>query len=111
MRFKDLRDANDTRRKEWPGDAQADLSFRALEVAGEAGELCEAMKKYLRGQKGIAGSTATLEQVAEEMADCLIAVDLLAGQLGIDLGQAVQRKFNKTSEKYGLNTRIPETSE
>ncbi|NVK36161.1 MAG: nucleotide pyrophosphohydrolase [Rhodobacteraceae bacterium] len=108
MDFGRLREVNDARRREWPGDEQADLGFRALEVAGEAGELCEAMKKYLRQQKGIAGSTATLDDIADEMADCLIAVDLLASQLGIDLGQAVARKFNRTSEKYGLKTRFGE---
>ncbi|QDG78331.1 MazG-like family protein [Labrenzia sp. PHM005] len=106
MKFSDLRQANITRQKEWPGNDQADIAFRGLEVAGEFGEVAESLKKYLRGQRGIKGSTATLEDVASEMADSIIALDLLADLMGIDLGEAVARKFNATSEKYGLKTRL-----
>ncbi len=106
MKFSDLRAANVTRQKEWPGNDQADIAFRGLEVAGEFGEVAEALKKYLRGQRGIKGTTATLDNVASEMADSIIALDLLADLMGIDLGEAVARKFNATSEKYGLKTRI-----
>lgn len=106
MKFSDLRAANVTRQTEWPGNDKADIAFRGLEVAGEFGEVAEALKKYLRGQRGIRGSTATLDDVASEMADAIIALDLLGNQLDIDLGAAVARKFNATSEKYGLKTRI-----
>lgn len=108
MKFEDLRSANVERQREWPGDDKADVAFRAIEVAGEFGEVAEAIKKYLRAQRGISGSTATLDDVADEMADSIIALDLLANQLGVNLGEAVARKFNKTSEKYGLSTRIRE---
>lgn len=104
--FNTLRGANRNRQTEWPGNDKADMPFRALEVAGEAGELCEAVKKYLRGQRGIKGSTATLSQVAEEMGDLLVSLDLLANEMGIDLGKAVQAKFNATSIKYGMRTYI-----
>lgn len=106
MKFSDLREANITRQKEWPGNDQADIAFRGLEVAGEFGEVAEALKKYLRGTRGIKGSTADLQDVANEMADAIIALDLLADQMGIDLGAAVTRKFNATSQKYGLETQI-----
>ena len=77
-------------------------------MAGEFGEVAEAVKKFLRAERGIKGSTATLEDVADEMADALIALDLLANQMGLDLSKAVQRKFNRTSEKYGPQTRLGE---
>ena len=57
--FSDLREASARRQAEWPGSEAADLSFRALEVGGETGELLEALKKYRRSQLGIKGSTAT----------------------------------------------------
>ena len=85
---------------------RADLAFRALEVAGEAGELAEAIKKFLRAERGIKGTTATREDVAAEMGDLLVSLDLLANQMGIDLGEAVRAKFNRTSEKYGMRTYI-----
>lgn len=104
--LEELRIANVKRQAEWPGNEQADVAFRAIEVAGEAGELAEAVKKWLRGERGIKGSTATPDQVAQEMADVLISVDLLANQMGIDLAAAVRSKFNATSEKYGMATRL-----
>jgi len=40
------------------------------------------------------------------MADAIIALDLLANQLNINLGESVKTKFNKTSSKYDLETFI-----
>lgn len=104
--FNTLRDANVNRQKEWPGNEHADVAFRTIEVAGEAGELAEAVKKFLRAERGIKGSTATREDVASEMGDLLVSLDLLANQMGINLGEAVRAKFNATSEKYGMRTYI-----
>ncbi|EBA17421.1 hypothetical protein RSK20926_06782 [Roseobacter sp. SK209-2-6] len=182
--FEQLRIANVVRQMEWPGNEEADLAFRALEVADEAGEVMGAIKKLERARRGIAGSTLDLQDVAEELGDTMIALDLLANEikcgpdefapsvelqasqsvqpvmeqalildnmvgdlsfaaflllaamsaegdelkprehviqcmsrvlaslsgisetLGIDLGQAVAAKFNKTSERYGMATRF-----
>lgn len=106
MNFQELRAANRARQAEWPGSDQADLAFRALEVAGEAGEVAEAVKKYLRARRGIGGSTAGVDAITDELADVVIAVDLLADLLGVNLSASVVRKFNKTSGKYGLQTRM-----
>jgi NTP pyrophosphatase (non-canonical NTP hydrolase) len=102
--FNVLRDANRNRKGEWPGNDKADVAFRAIELAGEAGEVAEAVKKFLRAERGIKGSTATREDIADEMGDLLVSLDLLADELGIDLGAAVRRKFNATSEKYSMRT-------
>lgn len=104
--FNVLRSANRQRQTEWPGNEHADVAFRAIELAGEAGEVAEAVKKFLRAERGIKGSTATKEDVASEMGDLLVSLDLLANQMGIDLGEAVRSKFNQTSEKYGMRTYI-----
>lgn len=179
--LEELRKANLLRQVEWKGNEQADIAFRALEVADEAGEMCGAVKKLLRAQRGIAGSTLSLQDVADEIGDTVISLDLLANELeidlawkdikametplsliqmtlmtdsvigdisftvvqyllnaeekpsalaedlndihsgirgaarwilaiadalGIDAGQAVASKFNKTSEKYGLRTKM-----
>lgn len=107
--FNVLRDANRRRQQEWPGNDKADTAFRALELAGEAGEVAEAIKKFLRAERGIKGSTATREDIAAEMGDLLVSLDLLADSLGIDLGRAVRSKFNATSEKYGMRTYLGES--
>ena len=106
MDLDDLRLANRRRQEEWPGNDKADVAFRALEVAGEAGEVAEAIKKFLRAERGIRGSTASREDVADEIGDLMVSLDLLADQIGIDIGEATARKFNKTSEKYELETRL-----
>lgn len=105
-----LRDANEARQKEWDRDGKIDLSYRGNEMAGEVGEACNVIKKIERERRGIRGSRATLDQLADELADVVICADLIAMGEGIDLDAAVRRKFNKTSEANGLQTRMIEPS-
>lgn len=102
-----LRAANETRQQEWDKDGVITLSYRGNELAGEIGEACNVIKKLERERLGIRGSRATTEQLAEELADAIICIDLIAMQAGIDLGITTRNKFNATSEKYGLATRLP----
>jgi NTP pyrophosphatase (non-canonical NTP hydrolase) len=104
--YADLRAANLARQAEWDTDGQINLSYRGNELAGEVGEACNIIKKLERERMGIAGSRASLADLAEELADVIICADLIAMQLGIDLNRAVAEKFNKTSEKVGLTTRL-----
>ncbi len=101
-----LRVANVQRDAEWCPDEKPDLSFRGNELAGEAGEANNIIKKLVREQKGWRGSRASLNDLAEELADVVISTDLTAMTAGIDLATAVASKFNATSEKYNLATRL-----
>lgn len=104
----DLRQANIARDLEWnTGSEKLSLTFRGNELAGEVGEACNVVKKMERARLGLKGSHATAVDLADELADILICVDLLAMDAGVDLGVALRSKFNATSEKYGLATRIP----
>ena len=107
LSFIDLRMADMARQKVWDPTDQITLTYRSTELAGEVGEACNVVKKLERERLGIRGSRATKEQLAEELADVIICVDLLAMECGIDLSEAVRTKFNATSEKYGLPTRLP----
>ena len=106
VELKDLRDANIRRHEEWAGDTEISLAFRGLELGGEAGEVLNEIKKLERERMGIAGGKTELEGLKEELADVLICADLIAMDLGIDLSDAVEKKFNGTSEKFGLKTRF-----
>lgn len=108
----DLREATRRRQVEWckGGDAQPDLAYRGNELAGEVGEACNIIKKLERARHGWRGSKATVEELAAELADVIICVDLVAEQLDIDLMAEVAKKFNATSEKYGLSTRLGEAA-
>ncbi|HWW46577.1 MAG TPA: MazG-like family protein [Xanthobacteraceae bacterium] len=103
----DLRSANKARQAEWDADSQITLSFRGNELAGEVGEACNVIKKLERERLGINGSRASKAQLAEELADVVICADLIAMDVGVDLlNVAVPAKFNATSEKVGLRTRL-----
>lgn len=105
--FDTLRRANEARQREWDAGNQIDMAYRGNELAGEVGEACNVIKKLERERLGIRGSRATVEQLADELADVIICVDLIAMTAGIDLAAAVREKFNATSEKVGLLTRLP----
>jgi NTP pyrophosphatase (non-canonical NTP hydrolase) len=101
-----LREANVQRQAEWDLHAKIDLAFRGNELAGETGEACNVIKKLERERLGIKGSRDTIPHLAEELADIVICVDLIAMHCGIDLEVAIRNKFNKTSEANGLKTRL-----
>lgn len=101
-----LRAANIARQKEWDAGNQLTLSYRGNELAGEVGEACNVIKKLERERLGIAGSRDSKAHLAEELADVIICVDLIAMAEGIDMDAAVRAKFNATSEKVGLRTRL-----
>lgn len=106
-----LRAANIARQAEWCPDQIPDLSFRGNELAGETGEACNVIKKLERERQGWAGSRSSLAQLAEELADVIICVDLVAQQTGIELWPAVVAKFNATSEARGLKTMLSASGE
>lgn len=106
LKFCELRLANMVRQQEWDPNGKIDIAYRGNELAGEVGEACNVIKKLARERIGIRGTRATAEQLAEELADAIICVDLIAMQEGIDLAAAVRKKFNDTSEKYALAARI-----
>lgn len=101
-----LRNANMARQREIDPAGRITPLFRGVELAGEVGEALNVLKKLERERMGIAGSRATVPQLADELADAMICIDLLAMDYGIDLQLAVQRKFNDTSEKRGVKTRL-----
>ncbi len=77
----------------------------ACAMAGEAGEVCNAVKKLRRLDDGT--NTAKDPQnkedavaaIAQELADTVIYADLLAARLGINLADAVVEKFNVVSNR------------
>lgn len=104
--YTSLREANRARQAEWDKDAAITPAYRGNELAGEVGEACNVIKKLERERLGIAGSRSDVTALAAELADVLICADLIAMHYDIDLEVAVTRKFNATSAKVGLLTRL-----
>jgi NTP pyrophosphatase (non-canonical NTP hydrolase) len=101
--LKQLRVKGTERNRDWHGDSpDVGAIYQAVELGGEVGEALNVVKKLEREARGMVGSRATTQQLADELADVIICTDNLAARFGIDLGDAVVRKFNATSLKNGF---------
>jgi len=88
----------------------------ACAMAGEAGEACNEVKKLCRlavtpeqippGSAAAAEAGTRTAAIADELADVVCYVDLLAARLGIDLAEAIRSKFNHVSAKVGSAVRL-----
>ena len=101
-----LRKANTERALLWNKGKAAPISFAFMELAGEAGEACNAGKKLARHEMGWVGGSDDLTNLKEELADVVICVDLIAKEYNIDLWESIIAKFNKTSVKNDFPTRL-----
>ena len=114
LSFAALRSVNLARCARWHprGLSEWSLSDWGVATAGEMGEALNVVKKLNRERDGIAGNTATtadlLADLADELADVAIYLDIMAASEGIDLAAAIARKFNRTSVKVGFPERLPE---
>ena len=104
--FSTLVEAIAARQREWDCNGRLTPLYRALELGGEIGELLNIIKKQERLRLGLPGSTATDEQLTEELADVLICTHLLANALSVDVETEARRKFNSRSEELGFATRV-----
>lgn len=73
-----LRAGNAVRHTEWSNGGGDDAEFYAIELFGEAGEALNVVKKLERERLGMVGSRATVQDLADELADVVICLDLLA---------------------------------
>lgn len=118
LTFDALGEANLLRAMKWHRGGLDEWSIAdwATAMAGEAGEVCNAVKKLRRIEDEIANISdperqlstrqEALKKIGEEIADTLIYLDLLAQRCGINLTEAVIEKYNLVSAKYGFEDRI-----
>jgi len=104
--FDMLRAANVIRDEEWDPNHRVSLEFRCIELGGEVGEALNKVKKLLRERMDMVGTKTSKDEIAAELADIVICTDLVAMTLQIDLGDSIREKFNATSVKYSLETRL-----
>lgn len=72
-------------------------------VVGELGEYANVRKKFERGDLTLAEFQ---KMAAEELADVQTYLDILAFQVGVDLGQATMTKWNAVSDRVGVPIHI-----
>lgn len=112
LTFSELHDINAARANKWHegfGEGGGDWSGAdwSNAAAGEMGEACNVVKKLRRAETGHPSVKdpdveELKDQLAEEIADTVIYLDLLASYYGIDVAIAVRQKFNKVSEREGF---------
>ncbi len=112
LSFAQLREANLARQREVFHDNWTPTDW-ACAMAGECGETCNEVKKLRRlgptpeeiSDVNTASGRFVLadakKKIGDELADTIIYADLLAHRLGIDLGEAIAKKFNEVSARVG----------
>jgi NTP pyrophosphatase (non-canonical NTP hydrolase) len=113
LSFSDLRSANAERVTHFK-DARGRISHEnvndwspadwLMAVTGELGELANLLKKVHRGDFE---QEDVQQEIADELADVAIYLDLLALRLGVRLDKAIVRKFNVVSERVDSPVRLP----
>ena len=114
MDFQTLRAANIRRIPQFknakgePAHSQPDGSDWSLAewcnaVTGELGEAANLIKKVQRGDYTL---DEARQDLADEFADIVTYLDILAMRAGVDLGEATRNKFNLVSARVGSDVFI-----
>ena len=114
MDFQTLRAANIRRLPQFknakgePAHSQPDGSDWSLAewcnaVTGELGEAANLIKKIQRGDYTL---DEARQDLADEFADIVTYLDILAMRAGVDLGEATRSKFNMVSSRVGSDVFI-----
>ena len=112
MRLLEYQSINKQRAEKWhKGDINSwSLSDWACAMAGEAGEVCNVVKKLRRAEDGLIGNTKTdselKQDLADEIADTFTYLMCLASAANIDLETSFVKKFNEVSKKQGFQYRV-----
>lgn len=110
MELSDLTQINVERAKRWhpgfPADDAWSLADWSNAMCGEAGEAANIVKKIRRVDTGHAGAldpsrAILVAELADEIADVFLYLNLLAAKEGISMEAAVIRKFNAVSVREG----------
>lgn len=114
LHFEKLREANAKRcEQDWKHSLNGwSVAEWGNATAGEVGEACNVAKKMLRWDHNIRTELASKSRdeykkdLAMEIADTLIYLDLWAASEGISLEDAVRTAFNNKSKEIGSDITI-----
>tara|TARA_R110002110_G_scaffold248824_1_gene464999 strand:- start:206 stop:547 length:342 start_codon:yes stop_codon:yes gene_type:complete len=79
-------------------DKGDNLYYPALGLAGEAGEVCEKIKKIMRDKMGVVTKEDAVE-LSKELGDVLWYISALASELGVSLSTIVEDNLEKLKSR------------
>lgn len=97
MTFRDYQ-ASAAKTAVYPGRGEGNWIYPALGLAGEAGEICEKIKKCIRDEGG-AMSAERRALLAKELGDVLWYVATMSSELGLDLDDIATNNLAKLAER------------
>ena len=74
------------------------LYYPALGLAGEAGEVCEKIKKIMRDKGGVISEEDSIE-LSKELGDVLWYVSALACEINVSLSSVAEENLDKLSSR------------
>jgi len=104
MDFAELRETNRARSENPRGFNLPLTAWSPAEwgcaLAGEVGELCNLLKKLLRGDN------PSIEDISCEIGDVAIYLDLLSSRLDLKLEDCIVLSFNRKSAVIGVSSQL-----
>jgi NTP pyrophosphatase (non-canonical NTP hydrolase) len=105
---------NAARASRWHGGTSWSLSDWGVAMAGEAGEVCDAIKKFNRIRDGFSSNNprqpknkeAAIIDILKEIGDTGCYLDLLAQACGSSLGACMRQVFNDVSVRENHPERV-----
>lgn len=83
----------------------ADLSYSALGLTGEAGEVANKIKKAIRGDYGESIPLEKIKEIGRELGDVLWYLSAICTILSLDLSEIMTQNIIKLHERH-LNNKI-----
>ena len=74
------------------------ITYTALGLAGEAGEVCNKVKKIIRDDKGVV-TELRRTQLEDELSDCFWYLVRLADELNLDCNKILKRNMQKLNSR------------
>jgi hypothetical protein len=96
----------------WPvkprkGHADARIvTDQLVDLAIEVGNVSNTIKKQERERFGMVGARGSLDDMMHNLNEIICLVHWIGESFGVDAGECVAHKFNLTSAKYGLKTKL-----
>ena len=80
------------------------IAYPALGLAGEAGEVCNKVKKVFRDYGGSLSASGLKGQLMDELGDCFWYLSALATDIGVALDDVAQMNLKKLAARKTAGT-------